>query len=114
LDKIGDFVRTKNDILDKISCCARADGAAETAQHRRRTRARLTYADETDEVLTPGGGYFVLQLHDELIYEVNATHVSVVADIIKRSMESTTQLSVTLPVKLKAGPAWGTLTDLDL
>jgi len=93
-----------------------ADAAAGMGktEHRRRTRARLTYAEETDHVLTPGGGYFVLQLHDELIYEVNAAHVPVVADVIKRCMESTTQLSVKLPVKLKAGPAWGTMTNLDL
>ena len=89
------------------------DTAAGQVPHRRRTRAKLTYSEVDDEV-TPGGGYFVLQLHDELLYEVNAADVLVVAGIIKRCMESATQLSVTLPVKLKAGPAWGTMTDLDL
>jgi len=87
-------------------------------QHRRRTKAKLTYNDtgdnSTPDVATPGGGYFVLQLHDELIYEVSAADVPVVAGIIKRCMESATQLSVQLPVKLKAGPAWGTMNDLDL
>jgi len=94
------------------------DTAAGKAQHRRRTRARLTYSemddDSTHSVVTPGGGYFVLQLHDELIYEVNAADVPVVAGIVKRCMESASQLSVKLPVKLKAGSAWGTMTDLDL
>jgi len=94
--------------------------AAEKSSHRRRrTRAQLTYSEANDnsascDVATPGGGYFVLQLHDELIYEVNAADMSVVASIIKRCMESATQLSVKLPVKLKAGPAWGTMTDFDL
>jgi len=91
--------------------------AAGKTQHRRRTRAKLTYETEDNsshDVATPGGGYFVLQLHDELIYEVNTEHMSTVAGIIKHCMESATQLSVKLPVKLKAGPAWGTMTDLDL
>jgi len=93
--------------------------SSEKMQRRRRTRAKLTYGDVDensilDDGVTPGGGYFVLQLHDELIYEVNVTHVSAVASIIKHCMESATQLSVKLPVKLKAGPAWGTMTDLDL
>jgi len=94
------------------------DTAAGKVQHRRKTRAQLRYSDVDDnltrDVVTPGGGYFVLQLHDELIYEVNSTHVSDVASIIKRCMELATQLSVKLPVKLKAGPAWGTMTDLEL
>jgi len=93
--------------------------AAGKTQHRRRTRAKLTYNDTDDNsthdaVLTPGGGYFVLQLHDELIYEVNVTDVPIVAGIIKHCMESATRLSVKLPVQLKAGPAWGTMNDLDL
>jgi len=67
-----------------------------------------------DPIVTPSGGYFVLQLHDELIYEVNEVDVSVVAGIIKHCMESATRLTVKLPVKLKAGPAWGTMTDLHL
>lgn len=104
-----------------MTTCDVCVAAEKSPQRRRRTRARLTYSEEADnnslapcEVATPGGGYFVLQLHDELIYEVNAAHASVVAGVIKRCMESATQLSVKLPVKLKAGPAWGTMTDLDL
>ena len=96
-----------------------SDAAAGRSHHRRRTRARLTYSEmddcsACDPIVTPGGGYFVLQLHDELIYEVTETDVSVVAGIIKHCMESATRLTVKLPVKLKAGPAWGTMTDLDL
>jgi len=94
------------------------DTAAEEVHRRRSTRAKLTYSEmdynSAGDVVTPGGGHFVLQLHDELIYEVNVGHVSTVAGIIKHSMELATQLSVQLPVKLKAGPAWGTMTDLDL
>ena len=100
------------------TAAGRLPGSSEKMQHRRRTRAKLTYGDGDNSLhdgeVTPGGGYFVLQLHDELIYEVNVAHVTVVASIIKRCMESATRLSVKLPVKLKAGPAWGSMTDLDL
>jgi len=99
--------------------CATVATVEKSSEHRRRTRAKLTYSEADDnlsscDVTTPGGGYFVLQLHDELIYEVNSAHLSEVAGIVKHCMESATQLSVMLPVKLKAGPAWGTMTDLDL
>jgi len=101
------------------TAAAKLQASSDKMQHRRRTRAKLTYADANDNSIhddgaTPGGGYFVLQLHDELIYEVNVAHLSTVASIVKQCMESATQLSVKLPVKLKAGPAWGTMTDLDV
>ncbi|XP_014469442.1 PREDICTED: DNA polymerase theta isoform X2 [Dinoponera quadriceps] len=57
------------------------------------------------------GGYLVLQLHDELLYEVNLADLKEVAIIIKESMEEVCQLTVPLPVKVRVGPAWGSLTD---
>ncbi len=36
------------------------------------------------------------------------------AAIIKTSMETAVRLSVQLPVKLQAGPSWGTLRALDM
>lgn len=83
------------------------------------------------------GGYLVLQLHDELLYEVsilnqsfihrlyhssplklililsqvNSADLKEVAAIIKESMENVCQLTVPLPVKIRVGPAWGDLTD---
>ncbi|XP_029175852.1 DNA polymerase theta [Nylanderia fulva] len=57
------------------------------------------------------GAYLVLQLHDELLYEVNLADLTEVAEIIKVSMEKVCQLTVPLPVKIKVGPAWGDLTD---
>ncbi|XP_034941066.1 DNA polymerase theta [Chelonus insularis] len=59
----------------------------------------------------PRGAYLVLQLHDELLYEVNATDLNLVARIVKESMEQAHPLSVPLPVKIKSGPAWGDLTE---
>lgn len=61
----------------------------------------------------PRGGYLVLQLHDELIYEVNENDLPCVAKIIKESMENCCELSVPLPVKVKTGPAWGELKEYE-
>ncbi|KAI8772618.1 DNA polymerase theta, partial [Biomphalaria glabrata] len=47
------------------------------------------------------GGYLVLQLHDELIYEVSSHLVPEVARIIKKEMETAIRLNVCLPVKIK-------------
>ena len=60
------------------------------------------------------GAFLVLQLHDELIYEVSSSEVTQVARIIKRCMETTTPLAVRLPVKVKVGPSWGRLEDMDI
>ena len=60
----------------------------------------------------PRGGYLVLQLHDELIYEVNEKDVSVVSDIIKDSMEHAMELPVKMPVKVKVGSSWGRLQEI--
>ncbi|KAG9334258.1 hypothetical protein JZ751_008346 [Albula glossodonta] len=60
------------------------------------------------------GAFFVLQLHDELIYEVAQEDVIQVAQIVKREMESAVKLYVKLCVKVKVGPSWGDLQDLDI
>ncbi|KAM9319608.1 DNA polymerase theta [Gastrophryne carolinensis] len=58
--------------------------------------------------------FFILQLHDELLYEVAEDDVIQVAQIIKREMEGAIKLSVLLKVKVKFGPSWGDLQDFDL
>ncbi|XP_023656412.2 DNA polymerase theta isoform X1 [Paramormyrops kingsleyae] len=60
------------------------------------------------------GGFFILQLHDELIYEVSEEDVIQVAQIVKKEMESVMKLYVKLHVKVKVGPSWGNLQDLDI
>ena len=55
------------------------------------------------------GGFLVLQLHDELLYEVCRGDVDVVVDIIRNEMENVAQLAVKLPVKVKVGASWGSL-----
>ncbi|XP_032417968.1 DNA polymerase theta [Xiphophorus hellerii] len=60
------------------------------------------------------GAYFVLQLHDELIYETTEQDLIQVAQIVKREMESAVKLYVKLKAKVKVGPSWGNLQDLDI
>ncbi|XP_073087665.1 DNA polymerase theta isoform X4 [Manis javanica] len=60
------------------------------------------------------GGFFILQLHDELLYEVAEEDVVQVAQIVKNEMESAIELSVKLKVKVKIGSSWGELKDFDV
>ncbi|KAM6224815.1 DNA polymerase theta [Rhynchocyon petersi] len=60
------------------------------------------------------GGFFILQLHDELLYEVAEEDVVQVAQIVKTEMENAIKLSVRLKVKVKIGASWGQLQDFDV
>ncbi|XP_040606761.1 DNA polymerase theta isoform X2 [Mesocricetus auratus] len=60
------------------------------------------------------GGFFILQLHDELLYEVAEEDVVQVAQIVKNEMECAVKLSVKLKVKVKMGASWGQLEDFDV
>lgn len=60
------------------------------------------------------GGFFILQLHDELLYEVAEEDIVQVAQIVKNKMESAIKLSVKLKVKVKVGASWGDLKDFDV
>ncbi|CAH2071669.1 unnamed protein product, partial [Iphiclides podalirius] len=54
----------------------------------------------------------VLQMHDELIYEVDESYCREFAKVLKRLMEETVRLDVPLPVKVKSGPSWGCLNEI--
>lgn len=53
----------------------------------------------------------MLQLHDELIYEVAEKDLEKVAQIVKDNMENAMEFSVKLPVKINIGPTWGSLKE---
>lgn len=72
----------------------------------------LTYpTNETDiEQAKPlKGAYLVLQLHDELLYEVVEGDLTRVAKVIREGMENAMEMSVKFPVKMKVGCSWGRL-----
>lgn len=49
----------------------------------------------------------LLQVHDELVFEVPAEEVDLMADFIKQYMEKAIELSVPLTVDVKLGDSWG-------
>ncbi len=56
----------------------------------------------------------VLQIHDELIFEVERAHVSEVAAAVKHEMEHALELSVPLEATLKSGANWYEVENFDL
>jgi len=51
----------------------------------------------------------ILQIHDELIYEVETDLVEKAEDVIKNAMEKAVKLSVPLTVNVSTGERWGEL-----
>ena len=56
----------------------------------------------------------LLQVHDELVFEVKEDKVEHYAKILKPLMEEAIRLSVPVKVEAKAGDNWGEMTTLDL
>ncbi len=61
-----------------------------------------------DEGLSAFGGQaqMILQVHDELVFEVEEAVFAEVAQLVRLKMESATELSVPLTVDVKVGPNW--------
>jgi DNA polymerase-1 len=49
----------------------------------------------------------LLQVHDELLFEVPASELGELSDLVCTTMEGAMQLSVPLKVELKSGKNWG-------
>lgn len=62
---------------------------------------------ETDDI--ENQPRLILQLHDELIYEVPENKQESFIRLLKHEMENTVRLNVPLPVKVKSGSRWGSL-----
>lgn len=54
----------------------------------------------------------ILQMHDELIYEVPEAKQHAFVHILREVMENTMKLKVPLPVKVKCGYTWGSLKEI--
>jgi DNA polymerase I-like protein with 3'-5' exonuclease and polymerase domains len=54
----------------------------------------------------------VLQIHDELLFEVPDDEVGRVADFVKEIMENIYPLDVPLTVNIESGPSWGATTSV--
>jgi DNA polymerase-1 len=66
------------------------------------------YRTQDDEVR------FLLQIHDELVFEVKKECLPTIARIIKNCMEGAIQLKVPLQVKLEIGEKWGMMKSYTL
>ena len=71
--------------------------------------AGISIDDASNAHNRPAGAYLVLQLHDELLYEVAENDLREVAGIVKHEMENALEMSVKFPVKVKVGQSWGKL-----
>ncbi len=56
----------------------------------------------------------VLQMHDEVIYEVQEKYLNEVHAIVKSCMENVMDLPVKMKTKIKTGKTWGTLTTVTI
>lgn len=56
----------------------------------------------------------ILQMHDELIYEVPETKKQEFIRILREVMENSIKLNVPLPVKVKCGNTWGSLEEVKI
>jgi len=48
----------------------------------------------------------LLQVHDELVFDVHKTEKKIVKDIVKNTMESAVELNVPLKIDLEFGKNW--------
>ncbi|CAG9823805.1 unnamed protein product [Phaedon cochleariae] len=54
----------------------------------------------------------VLHLHDEIIYQVPVKYLRKSAIIVKENMENVMKLSIPLPVKIRTGESWGSMSEM--
>ncbi|XP_071616812.1 DNA polymerase theta [Heliangelus exortis] len=99
--------------LEALSSVIKSHGHLESSFQKDKTGTLVRKRNK--RMLHPiNGGFFILQLHDELLYEVAEDDVIQVAQIVKHEMENAIKLSVKLNVKVKIGPSWGDLQELEL
>nr|XP_056704350.1 DNA polymerase theta [Euleptes europaea] len=99
--------------LEALPSTVKSYGHLESSVQKRRT-GKSGRAEKRQILYPSRGGFFILQLHDELLYEVAEDSMIQVAQIVKHEMENAVKLSVKLSVKVKVGPSWGDLQELEL
>ncbi|XP_061494347.1 DNA polymerase theta isoform X2 [Rhineura floridana] len=99
--------------LEALSSAVKSYGHLESSFQKEWT-GKPERVEKRQMVYPRRGGFFILQLHDELLYEVAEDSLIQVAQIVKHEMENAIKLSVKLTVKVKVGPSWGDLQELEL
>ena len=89
------------DLIKKAMIDIHKELCALEAQHRQHQRP------------TCGSEYWaarmILQIHDELLFEVHSGYLDAVQQIVRRCMESAIHLRVPTPIKFRVGQSWGQL-----
>ena len=62
------------------------------------------------QLLPPSSARMLLQVHDELLFEVERRSLEQVSATVREQMENVAQLQVSLRVELKSGPNWAELS----
>ncbi|OHA52805.1 MAG: hypothetical protein A3A97_00440 [Candidatus Terrybacteria bacterium RIFCSPLOWO2_01_FULL_40_23] len=62
---------------------------------------------------TKGDAKIILQVHDEIVFEIKEEFVDEIASKIKKTMEKTVELSVPLEVTISFGKTWGDMAILE-
>ncbi|CAI5797066.1 DNA polymerase theta [Podarcis lilfordi] len=99
--------------LESFPSAVKSYGHLESSFQKRQT-GKPERMEKRKMIHSVPGGFFILQLHDELLYEVAEDSLIQVAQIVKHEMEHAVKLSVKLSVKVKVGPSWGDLQELEL
>lgn len=62
---------------------------------------------QIDKQLTNFQGYMILQVHDELIFELPDAEIATLTPLVKKTMENVMQLKIPLVVDISIGKNWG-------
>src|SRR3989344_5648683 len=77
---------------------------------------RKEHVGDADAGSMGEGAYLLLQVHDELVYEIRNERIDVLSTKIKEIMESVLPVEKTCDVPIiatmKSGPDWGTMSPL--
>ena len=74
--------------------------------------AMIKIFDLIHEIKNQDDAFLLLQVHDELLFEVKESSVKNIADKIKNLMENAHKFDVPLTVDVKCGNNWAEMTDL--
>ena len=76
-------------------------------------RKKFSSYTKDNFVQSARGAFLVMQLHDELIYEVNQKDLNEVKNIVRDCMENCIEFVVKMKVKIRVGNSWGNLTQVN-
>jgi DNA polymerase-1 len=101
VSRINSRNRTEKMAAERVAVNSPIQGSAADIVKRAMIEVTRALADNRME------SRLLLQVHDELIFEVPDGELDKVRELVKDKMERAVQLSVPLRVSLEVGPTWG-------